>query len=566
MKVQFVIIILAKLIFCLSVANASSFDSSNHIVESTEKVIELTKVEKEHPLNKTKENLDTFNNLLTAYNIFSQNNVEFSLALLNKIKGHQTLSGAELFYLRYTIITFYKISNKFLEYAKTYNYSEPGLIENILGRSSYKNVSMLKAHLIRQTSYLVMIDHITKMHEILYENDDKFRRIIKNALKDKVSEEFNVNTTLKNLGNMIAEISSEARSSRFIQQNKLILGSSSDIRSKLKNDVQAIRLLDIIITSSTSKEITRGVKSFTFENYSIQDAPARLINNGVGIISGLAGNLAGSIRWRKGHLYKNRSAIQKAKSNLIPMDIIIEKSPFILTDKFIPGHFGHIAIYLGTKEQLLDANIWNHPSIVPFQEEIIKGKVILEAVRSGVRLNSLEEFLNVDEITIMRKNDGLENIDLVNEEITRGIDQIGKAYDFNFDISTLDKIVCSELIYIVFGHVNWPTQYRLGRATITPDDVAEVLFQKNTKYEVVSVLIGQSNAEVSELSINYLLDIFNFETRRFDGSPVIDPNDKSNSFWKIETKCYNTLNESNETTKICKTKYKELYYSEIDKI
>ena len=387
MKVRFIIIFLAKLNFCLSVANATSFDSSNHIIESTEKIIDLTDVVKEHPLRKTKENLETFNNLLTAYNIFSQNNVEFSLALLYKIKGHQTLSGAELFYLRSTMITFYKINNKFLEYARTYNFPESGLVENILGRSSYKNVSMLKAHLIWQSSYLVMLDHITKMHEILYDNDDKFRRILKNALKDKASEEFNVNTTLKNLSNMIAEISSEARSSRFIQQNKLILGSSSDIRSKLKNDVQAMRLLDIIVASATSKKIAEGVKSFTFEKYVIHDSPARLINNGVGIISGLAGNLAGSVRWRKGHLYKNQSAIKKAKSNLIPMDIIIEKSPFILTDKFIPGHFGHIAIYLGTKEQLLDANIWDHPSILPFQEEIIKGKVILEAVRSGVRLN-----------------------------------------------------------------------------------------------------------------------------------------------------------------------------------
>ncbi len=44
---------------------------------------------------------------------------------------------------------------------------------------------------------------------------------------------------------------------------------------------------------------------------------------------------------------------------------------------------------------------------------------------------------------------------------------IGEEYYFNFDISTHDKMVCSELIYIGFG-----------KPTITPDHLTEILLQK----------------------------------------------------------------------------------------
>ena len=52
--------------------------------------------------------------------------------------------------------------------------------------------------------------------------------------------------------------------------------------------------------------------------------------------------------------------------------------------------------------------------------------------------------------------------------------QLGKKYDFNFDVNTTDKIACSELAYVSFPSIDWPTQKTLGRRNISPDNVAKL--------------------------------------------------------------------------------------------
>ncbi len=62
------------------------------------------------------------------------------------------------------------------------------------------------------------------------------------------------------------------------------------------------------------------------------------------------------------------------------------------------------------------------------------------------------------------------------ERVILSLRQVGKEYDFNFDVETTDKIVCSELIYTVYINIDWPTGKTLGRYTISPDNVAEKTF------------------------------------------------------------------------------------------
>jgi uncharacterized protein YycO len=95
---------------------------------------------------------------------------------------------------------------------------------------------------------------------------------------------------------------------------------------------------------------------------------------------------------------------------------------------------------------------------------------VVEALRDGVQMNTLEDFLNIDDLAVLRMK-SISNEDLA-QSIVRAFRQIGKEYDFNFDVETTDKIVCSELVYLVYPDPDWPTDRIMGRYTISPDHVA----------------------------------------------------------------------------------------------
>lgn len=187
--------------------------------------------------------------------------------------------------------------------------------------------------------------------------------------------------------------------------------------------------------------------------------------------SNIFGNTVGLVAFRKGMLTKISSTEKKSiEKTLKPLDIMLEKTPFRLTDQFIPGHYGHVAIWIGTEEELKALGVWDHPSVAKYHEQIRSGHHIIEALRPGVQINSLEHFLNIDDLLVLRDQNLTD--EQRSEYVIRAFNQIGKDYDFNFDVETDKKIVCSEIVYVVFHNINWPTDKALGRYTISPDNVA----------------------------------------------------------------------------------------------
>jgi hypothetical protein len=154
-----------------------------------------------------------------------------------------------------------------------------------------------------------------------------------------------------------------------------------------------------------------------------------------------------------------------------PLDILFEKTPFRLTDKFIPGHFGHVAIWLGSEDQLKDLRVWDQlPKEV--QARVRAGHYIVEALRPGVQLNSLDHFLNIDDFMVIRDSRSNITDDYRRQAILTSVAQLGKEYDFNFDVNSATRIVCSEIAYVVFPDITWPLVVTVGRNTISPDNVA----------------------------------------------------------------------------------------------
>ena len=216
------------------------------------------------------------------------------------------------------------------------------------------------------------------------------------------------------------------------------------------------------------------------------------------------GNAVGLIEERKGMLL---SLPEVEKQSIVdalePLDVLLEKTPFRLTDKFIPGHWGHVAIWVGNEAQLRDLGVWDHELVKPHQEAIRTGHHIVEALRPGVQINTLEHFLNIDDFLALRRHDM--PIEEKRAAILRTFKQIGKDYDFNFDVETDTRIVCSEIAFVVFTDLNWPTEKALGRYTISPDHVALKATNNNPFTPVVMYHDGKRVVDQLELSLQLLL-------------------------------------------------------------
>ena len=77
---------------------------------------------------------------------------------------------------------------------------------------------------------------------------------------------------------------------------------------------------------------------------------------------------------------------------------------------------------------------------------------------------------NLDDLAVVRP-DGLSDTQK-RIYLLAAFAQVGKAYDFNFDVETNHTIVCSELAYVVFHDVDWPVEESVGRYTVSPDHIA----------------------------------------------------------------------------------------------
>jgi len=326
----------------------------------------------------------------------------------------------------------------------------------------------IKGVMLELAASLVLYDTYYYIVSIVNEND-RLRRFSNQSdsgydiLEDNLAEITNTFLQLSNLYTVHDNVT------RYKDHKQQIMNFS-------KHD-DNIAYLDLLIRTSPSYEIFLKMEfekvvntRMTQRNKNIRDNLSELNRSAINGISQFFGNAAGSFEERKGKLYRDAQAEAIVVSHLQAGDILVEKTPFRLTDKMIPGHWGHAAIWIGTEKELKELGIWNHEVVTKYHQQIKENKLVAESLRQGTTLNSLEHFMNVDDLGIIRKKNlsPQEKADA----IILALRQIGKAYDFNFDVETTDKIVCSQLVYIAYSKISWPTDNVVGRYTISPDNIA----------------------------------------------------------------------------------------------
>ena len=94
---------------------------------------------------------------------------------------------------------------------------------------------------------------------------------------------------------------------------------------------------------------------------------------------------------------------------------------------------------------------------------------VLEAMRDGVWLRSLGNPFRADAIAVVRPM--LSQADIA-QAIGRGMLHEGKAYDFDFDFTRSDRLVCTEVVYRSYQGIGG------GSGACRRGDVIDTLFAR----------------------------------------------------------------------------------------
>jgi hypothetical protein len=227
----------------------------------------------------------------------------------------------------------------------------------------------------------------------------------------------------------------------------------------------------------------------------IRDFNRRVFENIVHALTESVGITSDSFPLRRGKLYARPEVAADLTQTLRPLDVLADRAnKFKLSHMIIPGYYGHVGIYLGTKAQLMEAGLWDHPSIIPYHQEIESGLTMLEAKRTGVRLRALGEYLNTDSVTAFRQKNLTK--ESMSEKIEEAVAAIGKSFDHNFDLEHKESYFCSKLIYMVFHDVAWPSRRAFGRTAIPPDYIASLSLGEDRAFD--PVLVYENGTKVTE--------------------------------------------------------------------
>ncbi|HEY6871878.1 MAG TPA: YiiX/YebB-like N1pC/P60 family cysteine hydrolase [Geobacteraceae bacterium] len=393
--------------------------------------------------------------------------IKVGRGIKEKMEQGKPLSGEDLALLNQGIVAHLALRQRLLAVAEAHecwlDASEKELAAlGITRETRLKGVMLsLSAALVLYDNYLLAVS--------LFEGDGKLRRLlnerdpgyaVNSAALAKVTVNYNSVTNRQRVRRAIKFYERESK-----RQTEMLVAHPE------------LDYVNLLIAQSPSYTMVKTWsplyvigRHLGFFGAVTSDAVTGLEREGVNLFSMVFGNAVGLVETRKGKLYGHSEVLGEVKGTLRAGDILLEKTPFRLTDKLIPGYWGHAAVWIGSEDELRELGIWDDPVVARYHGEIRAGRLVVEALRSGVEMNSLEHFLNIDSIGVLRKP-GLGR-EARARTIVRALRQVGKPYDFNFDVESKERVYCSKLVYLCYSGIEWPTRKSLGRTTFTPDDVA----------------------------------------------------------------------------------------------
>lgn len=207
----------------------------------------------------------------------------------------------------------------------------------------------------------------------------------------------------------------------------------------------------------------------------------------------------------RGHSPHLPADIARRLEQLIrPGDVFINRKDHALTNYFLPGYWPHAAFYLGRTDELDRMGLAIHENARPRWRRLLEcdaanaGRVV-EAMKDGVWIRSLASPFAADAIAVIRPR--LTEPD-VTAAIARALFHDGKPYDFDFDFTRSDRLVCTEVVYRSLeglADVRFSLTRRAGRMTLAAEDLLHMALDRR-HFEVVAAYAPTFRPDIAEQS------------------------------------------------------------------
>ncbi|NNC38529.1 MAG: hypothetical protein EX271_02485 [Acidimicrobiales bacterium] len=150
-----------------------------------------------------------------------------------------------------------------------------------------------------------------------------------------------------------------------------------------------------------------------------------------------------------------------------PGDVFVTRHDDAMTNLFLPGFWPHAALYIGTDDDRDAIGV----ELAREEHQSLPGVVhFLEAKKDGVLFRPSDDTLQVDSCVILRPKINQKSLsDALNRAISHG----GKLYDFVFDFSKSERLVCSELIYRTYDgceSIHFSLSQKAGNNYLSTED------------------------------------------------------------------------------------------------
>lgn len=192
-----------------------------------------------------------------------------------------------------------------------------------------------------------------------------------------------------------------------------------------------------------------------------------------------------------------KKQLDAMRTHMEPGDVIVARHNWYLSNVGLPGFWPHAELYLGSPEELTryfddpevkryTAEQYGAPSLPEhlqktypkawkaYEAAETEPHRVIEAISEGVVFSTLQKAVGADYAGAMRPNRSKLEKALA---VSRAFELWGRPYDFNFDFTTDETLVCTELVFKSWRKgrnvrgIGLSTERVMGRVTLPANDV-----------------------------------------------------------------------------------------------